>query len=74
MNRNTQKFNEFDFRNFEALRYDVLNESNDILLDNQYDLDLNLFSNNIRNLNTYNSADHFQTFLEKQLPGFFSIL
>ena len=74
MNTNTQKFNKFDSQNFETLKYDILNKSNDILLDNLYDLDLNLFSKNIRNLDPYISADDFCNFLGKQMPGFLSIL
>ena len=44
------------------------------MLDNLYDLDLNLFSKNIRNLDPCISADDFYNFLEKQVPGFLSIL
>ena len=75
MNPNTQKFNKFDSWNFETLKYDVSNELNYILLDNSCDLDINLFSKNIRNLDkTYISADDFHNSLEKQVAGFFSVL
>ena len=41
-----------DSWNFETLKYNISNESNDILLDNAYDPDLNFFRKNVKNLDT----------------------
>ena len=42
MNPNMQEIQGTDFWNFETLKYNISNESNDILLDKAYDPDLNL--------------------------------
>ena len=50
MNPNTQEIRGSDSWNFENLKYNISSESNDILLDNAYDPDLNFFSKNVKSL------------------------
>ena len=52
MNPNIQEIRGTDSWNFETLKYNISNESNDILLGNAYDPDLNFFSTNFKNLDT----------------------
>ena len=48
--KNTQEIRGSDSWNFETLKYNTSNESNDILLDDAYDADLHSFSKNVKNL------------------------
>ena len=52
MNPNTQEMIKSDSRNFETLKYSKSNESNDILLNDAYDQDLNFSSKNVKNFDT----------------------
>ena len=64
-----------DSWNFETLKCNISNESNDILLNNAYDPDLNFFSKNIKNLDTvYVLPEDFHDSLEKPITSYFSIL
>ena len=75
MNPNIQEIHETDSWNFETLKYNILNESNDIVLDNAYDPDLNFFSKNVKNLDTvYVLLEDFYNSLEKPVTSYFSIL
>ena len=57
------------------MKYNKSNESNDILLDNAYDTDLNFFSKNVKNLDmVYVLPEDFRDLLEKPGTGYFSIL
>ena len=57
------------------MKYNKSNESNDILLDNAYDTDLNFFSKNVKNLDmVYVLPEDFHDFLAKPGTGYFSIL
>ena len=49
MNTNKQNKTEYSPRNFESLKYSLLDGNGDILLDNSCDPDLNQFSKNIKN-------------------------
>ena len=72
MNPNTQEISGFDFRNFETLKYNISNESNDILLDDPYDPDLSYFSKKVKNLDAmYLSPEDFHDCLEKAVTGYF---
>ena len=74
MNAN-QEIKEYDSRNFESLKYSLVNESNDILLDDACDPGSNFFSKNIKNLDTtYLYPEEFQDFLEKPAAASFSVL
>ena len=75
MNSNTKEIRQFASKNFETLKYIISNESNDILLDNAYRLDLYFFSMNVSNLDTsYISTEDFHYFPEKTVTDLFSIL
>ena len=64
-----------DSWNFETLKCNISNESNDILLNNAYDPDLNFFSKNVKNLDTvYVLPEDFHGSLEKPVTSYFSIL
>ena len=66
MNSNIQEIRGTDSWNFETLKYNITNESNDILLNNAYDPDLNFFSKNVKNLDTvYVLPEDFHGSLEK---------
>ena len=57
------------------MKYNKSNESNDILLDNAYDTELNFFSKNVKNLDmVYVLPEDFHDFLAKPGTGYFSIL
>ena len=72
MNQNTQEIRGSDSWDFETPKYNILNESNDILLDNAYDPDLRSFSKNVKNLDTeYVLPEDFQDSLEKPVTGYF---
>ena len=49
MNKNKQNKTEYSPQNFESLEYSLFDDNGNILLDNSYDPDLNLFSENIKN-------------------------
>ena len=75
MNSNIQEIRGTDSWNFETLKYNITNESHDILLNNAYDPDLNFFSKNIKNLDTvYVLPEDFHDSLEKPITSYFSIL
>ena len=75
MNSNIQEIRGTDSWNFETLKYNITNESNDILLNNAYDPDLNFFSKNVKNLDTvYVLPEEFHGSLEKPVTSHFSIL
>ena len=75
MNPNIQEIRRTDSCNFETVKYSISNESNDILLDNAYDADLNFFSKNVKNLDTvYVLPEDFYGSLEKPVIDCFSIL
>lgn len=52
MNTNKQNKTEYSPQNFQSLKYSLLDGIGDILLDNSCNPDLNLFSENIKNLGT----------------------
>ena len=75
MNSNIQEIRGTDSWNFETLKYNISNESNDILLNNAYDPDLNFFSKNVKNLDmVYVLLEDFHDSLKKQVTSYFSIL
>ena len=62
------KTNEHVPQNFETLKYDPLESSGNILLDNSCDPDLHFFNTNIENLNTpYILPEEFQNFLDDDI-------
>ena len=74
MNPNIQEICVTDSWNFETLKGNISNKSNDILLDNAYDPDLNFFSKNVKNLDTvYVLPEDFHDSLEKPVKSYFSI-
>ena len=74
MNPNIEEIRRINFWNFEPLKYNISNESNDILLDNAYDPDLNFFSKNVKNLDTvYVLPEDFHDSLEKTVTSYFSV-
>ena len=61
--------------NFESLKYSLLDDKDDILLDRSCDPDLNFFKNNIGNLDTtYLFPDQFHNFLDNSMTDWFLIL
>ena len=75
MSSNIQEIRGIDSWNFETLKYNISNESNDILLNNAYDPDLNFFSKNVKNLDTvYVLPEDFHDSLEKPVTSYFPIL
>ena len=75
MNPNIQEICVTDSWNFETLKDNISNKSNDILLDNAYNPDLNFFSKNVKNLDTvYVLPEDFHDSLEKPVKSYFSIL
>ena len=52
MNPNIQEMRGTNSWNFETLKNNISNESNNILPDNAYDSGLNFFSKNVKNLET----------------------
>ena len=59
----------------ETPKYNISNESNDILLDNAYDPDLIFFSKNGKHVDTvYVLPEYFHDSLEKTETSYFSIL
>ena len=72
MNPNVKEIRETDSWNFETLKHNMSNESNDILLDNAYDPDLIFFSKNVKNLYTmYVLPEDFHDSLEKAVTSYF---
>ena len=76
MNPNTKEIDVTDSWNFETLQYNILNDSNDILLGNAYDADFCIFfSKNIESLyKVYVLPKDFHDSLEKTVTSCFSIL
>ena len=75
MNANEGSKVEYESLNFESLKYSLLDDNDDILLDSSCDPDLNFFKNNIRNLDTtYLFPDQFHNFLVNSKTDWFSIL
>ena len=75
MNANEGSKVEYESLNFESLKYSLLDDNDDILLDSSCDPDLNFFKNNIRNLDTtYLFPDEFHNFLVNYETDWFSIL
>ena len=61
MNPNVQVIRRTDSWNFETLKYNISNKSNDILLDNAYDPDLIFSARMLKNLDTmYVLPEEFQ--------------
>ena len=75
MNTNKQNKIEYGSQNFESLKCSFLDDNDDILLDNSSDPDLNLFSENIKNLDTtYMLPGKLHNFLGNSVTDWFSIL
>ena len=75
MNQNILEIRGTHSWNFETLKYNISNESNDILLHNAYDPDLHFFSKNVNNLDTECVLpEDFHDSLEKPVTNYFSIL
>ena len=75
MNKNKQNKTEYSPQNFESLEYSLFDDNGNILLDNSYDPDLNLFSENIKNLDTtYLLPDKLHNFLDNSVTDWFLIL
>ena len=74
MNANEVSKVEYESLNFESLKYSLLDDNDDILLDTSCDPDLNFFKNNIRNLDTkYFFPDQFHNFLDNSVTDWFLI-
>ena len=75
MNANEGSKVEYESLNFESLKYSLLNDNHNILLDSFCDPDLNFLKNNIRNLDTkYLLPEQFHNFLYNSTTDWFSIL
>ena len=75
MNPVTEEVKEFASSNFETLKYNLVSESDDILLDSACDPDLNFSNKYVKNFDTkYLSPDDFKDFIEKPVTNLFSIL
>ena len=75
MNTNKQNKTENNPQNFESLKYSLLDDNGDILLDNSCDPDLNLFSENIKNLDTtYLLLGKLHNFPDNSVTDWSSIL
>ena len=75
MNANEESKVECESLNFESLKYSLLDDNDDILLDSSCDPDLNFFKNYIRNLDTqYLFPDQFHNFLDNSMTNWFLIL
>ena len=75
MNANEGIKIEYESLNFESLKYSLLNDNHNILLDSFCDPDLNFLKNDIRNLDTkYLLPDQFHNFLYNSTTDWFSIL
>ena len=74
-NGNEKSKVEYETLNFESLKYSLLEDKVDILLDSSCDPDLTFFKNNIRDLDTtYLFPDQFHNFLVNSKIDWFSIL
>ena len=70
MNTNKQNKIEYGSQNFESLKCSFLDDNDDILLDNSCDPDLNLFSKNIKNLDTtYLLSGKLHNFLDNSVTN-----
>ena len=75
MNKNKQNKTEYSPQNFESLEYSLFDDNGNILLDNSYDPDLNLFSENIKSLDTtYLLPGKLHNFLDNSVTDWFLIL
>ena len=75
MNTNKQNKTEYNHQNFESLKYSLLDDNGDILLDNSCVPDLNLLSENIKNLDTAHLlTSMLHNFLDNSVTDWFSIL
>ena len=75
MNPITEEVKEFASSNFETLKYNLVNESDDILLDSACDPDLNFFNKYVKIFDTkYLSPGDFKDFIEKTITNLFSVL
>ena len=75
MNENEGSKVEYKSLNFESLKYSLLDDKDDILLDRSCDPDLNFFKNNIGNLDTtYLFPDQLHNFLDNSMTDWFLIL
>ena len=75
MNANEGSKVEYESLNFESLKYSLLDDNDDILLDSSCDPNLNFFKNNIRNLDTtYLFPDQCHNFLANSRTNWFLIL
>ena len=76
MNANNDKDSNFETQSFKSLKYSIAENSNDILLDNSCDPDVNFFKVNFENRNTpYLFPEEFKCFLVNSSPSnYFSIL
>ena len=75
MNKNKQNKTEYSPQNFESLEYSLFDDNGNILLDNSYDPNLNLFSENIKNLDTtYLLPGKLHNFLDNSVTDWFLIL
>ena len=75
MNTNKQNKIEYSPQSFESLKFSLLDDIDDILLNNSCDPDLNLFSENIKNLDTtYLLPGNLYNFLYNPVTDWFSVL
>ena len=75
MNTNKQNKIEYSPQSFESLKFSLLDDNDDILLNNSCDPDLNLFSENIKNLDTtYLLPGNLYNFLYNPVTDWFSVL
>ena len=75
MNTNKQNKIEYSPQSFESLKFSLLDDNDDVLLNNSCDPDLNLFSENIKNLDTtYLLPGNLYNFLYNPVTDWFSVL
>ena len=75
MNTNKQNKTEYSPQIFESQKWSLLDDNGDILLDNSCDPDLNLFSENIKNLDTkYLLPGKLHNLLDNSVTDWFLIL
>ena len=75
MNTNKQNKTEYSPQIFESQKWSLLDGNGDILLDNSCDPDLNLFSENIKNLDTkYLLPGKLHNLLDNSVRDWFLIL
>ena len=75
MNVNTGETSNSESLNFETLKYNIVDNTPDILLDNSCDPDVNFFNVNFQNVDTpYPLHEKYHDFLDSTSPVYFSIL